>query len=382
MNWMGDLKDYLLSIKNRHDLIEGSCRHNVIGVDWSEGAKTAFYPQAVANTQLVGAIVAKFIKDLISVHRTTPDRFTIVGHSLGAHTSGFVGTHFKKPNQIKLIIGLDPAGPGFHDVPNTHRLDPSDGKLVLTLHTNGGKIIGDSFGIKESLGHYSFWPNGGSDQPGCEVTRGISNILLEGLFTGLSNTIACSHRRATILVQFNESLLTTAQSMAYTCEDYEKFGEGQCGNCLANPNGCKPFGSWFDFWHQYQLPSNWSKPVNYFIDTTDSKPYTTYHHQMVVRTKPSFSSFLGYIKVTPIGEKRDAEQIKIDPGRVKPNSTYTYLIKVPKSLGNIDKALVRIKNDGIANSLVKAVGFQGESFNPMQVIEEIRFNFMSNEDLA
>lgn len=204
---------------------------------------------------------------------------------------------------------------------------------------------------------------------------------MDGVFTGLSNTIACSHRRATILVQFNESLLTTAQSMAYTCGDYDKFADGKCGNCLDNPNGCKPFGSWFEFWDEYQLPSNWSKPVSYFIDTTESKPYTTYHHQMILKTKSSFTTFSGYIKVTPIGDKRDAEQIKIDPGKVKPNSTYTYLIKVPKSLGNIDKALVRIKNDGITNSLVKAVGFQGEDFNPVQVIEEIRFNFMSNEDL-
>lgn len=77
-------------MKNRLDLTEGICKHNVIGVDWSEGAKTAFYPQAVANTQLVGAIVAKFIKDLIKVHHSEPERFTVVGHSLGAHTSGKV----------------------------------------------------------------------------------------------------------------------------------------------------------------------------------------------------------------------------------------------------------------------------------------------------
>ena len=119
------------------------------------------------------------------------------------------------------IIGLDPAGPAFTDVPDTHRLDPSDAQLVLTIHTNGGPIVGDNFGIVHPLGHYSFYPNGGSQQPGCEKTRSITNILMNGLLTGLSDTIACSHRRATTLMPFNESLLTTAQSMAYACDNYE-----------------------------------------------------------------------------------------------------------------------------------------------------------------
>ncbi len=168
-----DLKDYILNVKNQLDLAENSCNYNVFGVDWRGGSQTAIYPNAVANTQMVAACIARLINKITKLHgNLSPSNFTLVGHSLGSHVAGFVGERFKGDNQtsdsnktrrtgsqkpatkIGRIIGLDPAGPGFNDIPETHRLDPSDGQLVLTIHTNGGKVVADHFGIETPLGHY------------------------------------------------------------------------------------------------------------------------------------------------------------------------------------------------------------------------------------
>lgn len=62
---------------------------------------------------------------------------------------------------MSQFLGLDPAGPSFTDIKDTHRLNPNDAKLVLTIHTNGGKELGDNFGLLIPLGHYAFFPNGG-----------------------------------------------------------------------------------------------------------------------------------------------------------------------------------------------------------------------------
>jgi len=221
MNWNGDMKDFILNIQNQvGGQIHGWCHKNVIGVDWRAGAQKPLYFQAVANTPIVGAIIAQFIQRLIRLYpeaNNTPNNFTIVGQSLGAHVAGFVGKNLTGGGvKLRNIIGLDPAGPAFTEIPNSHRLGPSDASMVVVIHTDGGDAA-NSFGFSAPLGHYDFYPNGGSQQPGCEKQRSITNVLLDGLFPGLMDMIACNHRRATQFVQTNESLYTTAQSMAYAC---------------------------------------------------------------------------------------------------------------------------------------------------------------------
>lgn len=64
-------------------------------------------------------------------------------------------------NNVKLCIGLDPAGPLFF--PQTDRnLLPSDARFVDVYHTNGG-IEGD----KTQDGTVDVYPNGGKSQPIC-----------------------------------------------------------------------------------------------------------------------------------------------------------------------------------------------------------------------
>ena len=59
-------------------------------VDWSGGAYDT-YPQSVANTRVVGAVIAELVKTL---HNSTGIDFAnvhLVGHSLGSHICGYAG---------------------------------------------------------------------------------------------------------------------------------------------------------------------------------------------------------------------------------------------------------------------------------------------------
>lgn len=361
MNWMGDLKDFILD--DQRDEKGPNCGHNVIAVDWHNGSQVTLYPKAVANTQMVGAVVAGHIRQLIRVYdNLTPNDFTVVGHSLGAQTSGFVGKHFQgEGGKLRNIIGLDPAGPSFSDINDTHRLNPNDAKLVLTIHTNGGQEMGDNFGLLTPLGHYSFYPNGGHQQTGCEKTKAVANILLNGVVGGLTDTMACSHRRATRLVAFNESHLTYAQAVAFACASYEEYAAGNCGTC-SDAEQCKPFSNWFGWWQEQEPPSTWTKPVKYYLDTTSTIPWTMFAIQVIVETGNIAVPVNGSLEITPFGRFRNGPKILItdrnELGKIKANTKYSYLMKVPKDLGQVRQAIVNwIDGEEGAKISLKSITF-------------------------
>lgn len=67
---------------------------NVVVVNWLGGAGPP-YTQAVANTRLVGAMTARLASQLIEVAKVKPAKLHIIGHSLGAHTAGYVGYYLR-----------------------------------------------------------------------------------------------------------------------------------------------------------------------------------------------------------------------------------------------------------------------------------------------
>ena len=62
----------------------------------------------------------------------------LVGVSLGAHVSGFVGKELKN---LSRITGLDPAGPLFEGYTANVRLDKTDADFVDVIHSNGDSLI-------------------------------------------------------------------------------------------------------------------------------------------------------------------------------------------------------------------------------------------------
>lgn len=184
--WVLDMKDAFLKVGD----------YNVIGVDWSKGNGPS-YTQATANTQIVGAEIARFVNTMVEKYGVSADDFHVIGHSLGSHIAGYAGERIKG---LGRITGLDPAGPYFENTPPQVRLDPTDAKFVEAIHTDGTAHLLLGLGLMQPVGHADFYPNGGKDQPECPATSGkILGAIFNGLLLdieGIEDTLCCSHMAA------------------------------------------------------------------------------------------------------------------------------------------------------------------------------------------
>ncbi|XP_071293450.1 lipase member H isoform X4 [Agelaius tricolor] len=176
--WIPDLVHLLLSVEDM----------NVIIVDWNQGATTLIYNYAARKCKRVAEILKKLIDEML-IDGASLDSMHMIGVSLGAHISGFVGQMFDgtlgritgKPSSSSppapgkgsevmprpwlCAAGLDPAGPLYRGTAPSERLDPTDAQFVDVIHSDT-----DGLGYGEALGHIDFYPNGGTDQPGCPLT--------------------------------------------------------------------------------------------------------------------------------------------------------------------------------------------------------------------
>ncbi|KAH0624905.1 hypothetical protein JD844_032806 [Phrynosoma platyrhinos] len=150
--WIDKIKDLLLE---REDV-------NIIIVDWNRGATTMNYPSAVSNAKKLVVILKNMIDQMLE-NGASLDSVYMIGVSLGAHVAGFVGKAYN--GKIGRITGLDPAGPSFTGRLPHERLDFNDAQFVDVIHTDI-----DALGYRKPLGNIDFYPNGGTDQPGCPKT--------------------------------------------------------------------------------------------------------------------------------------------------------------------------------------------------------------------
>ncbi|XP_018564368.1 uncharacterized protein LOC108905824 [Anoplophora glabripennis] len=229
--WMSSgKKDNCIIIKNGY--LEAS-DVNVFIVDWSAIAGNIFYVFPMGRTKDVGDYYSRFLNYLVNDMNMDPKDFHLIGHSLGAHVSGFAARGLIK-GKVGRITGLDPALPGFDaGLMKEGRLNTNDSDLVDVIHTCAGFL-----GLKQPIGHVDFYPNGGGPpQPGCSVTE------------------ACSHSRSWKL--YAESITLKQPYMASRCESFELLFTGKC-------NGTN-------------IPMGYSTPNGadgvYYIETTGEEPY-------------------------------------------------------------------------------------------------------------
>ncbi|XP_046556336.1 pancreatic lipase-related protein 3-like [Haliotis rubra] len=213
---------------------------NVITVDWRSGAHK-FYPKSVANTRLVGAIIAKTVEIARDRMEAKMADVHLIGHSLGSHISGYVGSRIEG---VGRISGLDPAGPLFEGTDPAVRLDPTDAIYVDNIHTDGLPLYDAGFGTMSAWGHVDFYPNGGGDQPGCPapVEHGLLDVV-EFKFNVLSHpllqTIFVQHFPHQWAAVTSGHMITMLPPLAdakcdftaHPCASYKDFTDGSCSSC-------------------------------------------------------------------------------------------------------------------------------------------------------
>lgn len=158
-SWMIPLKDAMLKHADM----------NVILVFWRNRFP---YERSTINTRVIGPMVAIQIQALMAHTNITLDRFHLIGHSLGAHISGYAGK-FLGPGRLGMITGLDVARVHFENIDTRGRLWHTDAQFVEAIHTDATFT---GFGIIAPCGHVDVYPNGGSGQPGCEVSSFTSFV--------------------------------------------------------------------------------------------------------------------------------------------------------------------------------------------------------------
>lgn len=118
----------------------------------------------------------------------------MIGYSLGAHVVG-LAAKLATRGKVNTIFGLDPAGPLFTAADPSIRLTAKDALYVETIHTNAGFN-----GFSEPIGIASFFPNGGTHQPGCSDFFG-----------------SCSHKKS--YQYFADSLDVNYKFFAVQCSE-------------------------------------------------------------------------------------------------------------------------------------------------------------------
>ncbi|XP_022917739.1 lipoprotein lipase-like [Onthophagus taurus] len=182
---------------------------NVIGVDWGTHAN-GLYSSAVKASQPVGEIIGKLVLYLHNTYGVPLSQIHLIGHSLGAHISGFAGKYVLATSgkRIGRITGLDPAGPSWEKKDADSRLAVGDADFVDVMHTDGGNL-----GLDEVIGDVDYYPNGGvSRQNGCGILA-----------------VGCSHNRAP--KYFYESINSNG-FVTVQCSSEKDFNNG---NCDSNP---------------------------------------------------------------------------------------------------------------------------------------------------
>ncbi|XP_071444098.1 pancreatic lipase-related protein 2-like [Hetaerina americana] len=325
---------------------------NVITVDWSEGASKT-YSQAVSNTRVVGLEVANMVNALIEGKDASASNFHLIGHSLGAHTVGYAGERIAG---LRRITGLDPAGPLFNKLPKFVRLDSSDATFVDVIHSDAEDF---GYGIQDVSGHLDFFPNGGYRQPGAEVPGIPLSIIPEEIVE--ATDLGSSHGRAVQLfldsIEAPPSLgddrrrddpeVNRCTLIAYLCDSYESFLEGNCTSCGEDGTKCAMMGIDADSYPLQGLES--SEPRKFYLKTNSSSPFCGYHYAVrltLAKDSEGQDQVAGDLAVTLSGDRGVASDMDLTENgirKMRKGGSYDFLGYSHTNVGNIESANVTWK---------------------------------------
>jgi hypothetical protein len=166
---------------------------------------------------------------LVEVFKKGYNKFHVVGFSLGAVVSGFIGRNVKSLSngqyEVPRITGVDPGKlPPFSTI---QELNQNDAKFVDTIHGETS-----DFGSATALGHANFWLNNGVKFPGCWLS-------------------VCSHIKTSLFYADTVKYKNPQLYIAKKCNNYAEYKNNQCSGETS------PVG----------LYANESGLGNYYLDT-------------------------------------------------------------------------------------------------------------------
>lgn len=329
---------------------------SVVVIDWRKGSIPP-YTQCVADIRLIGTITAHVIHMLYQqLGMKNLDNVHILGHSLGAHLCGYVGFYLQKDFNLKLgrITGMDPAEPMFSDTDPMVRLDSSDAKFVDIVHTDATPWIErwprpGGLGMYQPIGHVDFYPNGGSNQAGCnDPMEKFINKNEDSFFWGFQEFFGCNHIRCHQL--YTDAIPMRCPFVAIGCESYEKFLDGDCFECDVDGHYCIDFGP--------KAPSSYRRliengvmveprPIRAYMITGDDAPYCRTHYKVTLVLSNSDESLIhggevGKMSLEMFGEIRNrSEQMDFtkDALYYEPGKNYSSVM-AGKDVGKPRKAFL------------------------------------------
>ncbi len=291
------------------------------------------YTQATANTQIVGAEIARLVNNLVKNNGIQTESVHLIGHSLGAHICGYAGERIKN---LGRITGLDPAGPYFENTDPRVRLDETDALFVDVIHTDGAPLYYIGLGLLQASGTADFYPNGGLEQPRCvssssKITNGVYNLAFVN-YDEFEKVSGCSHLLAVNI--FTDSILNKdCQYVAYPCNSQEDFDSGKCLQC--GSSGCNRMGYW----------ASAKRDVgSLYLKTQDANeyPYCQHHYLVTLNSNslPKQTQTLGKFSIELEGELRKSPVIQIENSdkTIKAGLSYDYLVETTYHLGDTIKS--------------------------------------------
>ncbi|XP_034408184.1 inactive pancreatic lipase-related protein 1-like [Cyclopterus lumpus] len=305
---------------------------NCIAVEWKKGV-AAPYAQAANNARVVAARVASMITFLMNNLQQTADKFHIIGHSIGAHAAGDVGSRIAG---LARITGLDPIEPYFQDTDASVSLDTSDAAFVDVIHTDALPFNSKlGLGMTQSVGHIDFYPNGGELMPGCSANKGKPTDL-DAFWEGTKKFDACNHVQA--YKYYSESMIKSQGFLGFPCSDKDSFAAGKCFPCADNT--CPLMGYNSD---RFPMTDGISK-TKYFLNTGSSTPFGRYSYKVMVTLEgPSWSN-LGVMHVALAGAADSTQEHKLHVGAITPGKTYEKMIDAEVDVGEVTEVKFRWNN--------------------------------------
>jgi len=214
----------------------------VVQIEWGYGASGIWYPQCASNAQVAGAC-AGHVATLFHERFGAPwESMSCVGHSLGAHTCGYMGKATQ--GQLGRVSGIDPAGPWFTDEDPRVRIDATDSQFTDVMHTNGDTFLG--LGLGYGVGDADFYPNLGYEQPPC----------------GGSPLPGCDHNIG-VTYYINSITAPECTFTSVKCNSESDAINGLCDSCQGSDD-CQRMGYYAD---------TMRGRGTFFLETTASAPY-------------------------------------------------------------------------------------------------------------